>query len=319
MSSQLTNNNYTTVLESLNPYISRQLNNMNLAQEMKKERKDWTRLYHKMLKELETMIDVQKMVKDIKKLTEEVNTMLTEVEGTILAASINNWMVNTTNIAGISEDLQYIVQSNMEDQVFQTQMMLADELDAYKGKGNRYVNENIREIQELYANEEQKEKNKGKVKDEEVILIKPYEVSESSSTKSSSFVDEEVDNLLKYMKFVKSPTQTRIFQPLPHYQSLWSRGEQDPDFWKEVVTTLVDNKYNTETVRNRYPIRMFQEGPPHKPFFIATENRGQVIIGPNKKTVATYVVGELEVLIWFMRTWMLKRGYCYNWYLKDVA
>ena len=90
MSSQLTNNNYTTVLESLNPYISRQLNNMNLAQEMKKERKDWTRLYHKMLKELETMIDVQKMVKDIKKLTEEVNTMLTEVEGTILAASINN-------------------------------------------------------------------------------------------------------------------------------------------------------------------------------------------------------------------------------------
>ena len=129
-------------------------------------------------------------------------------------------MVNTTNIAGISEDLQYIVQSNMEDQVFQTQMMLADELDAYKGKGNRYVNENIREIQELYANEEQKEKNKGKVKDEEVILIKPYEVSESSSTKSSSFVDEEVDNLLKYMKFVKSPTQTRIFQPLPHYQSL---------------------------------------------------------------------------------------------------
>jgi len=52
-----------------------------------------------------------------------------------------------------------------------------------------------------------------------------------------------------------------------------------------------------ETVRSRYPIRMFQGGLPHEPFFITINNRGQVIIGPNKKTVATYVVGELEVLI----------------------
>jgi len=48
------------------------------------------RLYQKILKGLETMIDVQKMVKDIKKLTEEANTTLTKVEGTILAASIKN-------------------------------------------------------------------------------------------------------------------------------------------------------------------------------------------------------------------------------------
>jgi len=90
----------------------------------------------------------------------------------------------------------------------------------YKEKENQYVDENIWEIQELYADEEQKEKDKGKVEDEEVILIKLYKVSESSSTKSSNFVDEEVNNLLKYMKFIKSPTQTRIFQPPPHYQSL---------------------------------------------------------------------------------------------------
>ena len=104
--------------------------------------------------------------------------------------------------------------------MFQIQRMLANELDAYKEKGNRYVDENIWKIQELYANEEQGKRGKGKVEDKEVILIKPYEVSESSSTKSLSFVDEEVNNLLKYMKFVKSPTQTRIFQPLPHYQLL---------------------------------------------------------------------------------------------------
>jgi len=42
---------------------------------------------------------------------------------------------------------------------------------------------------------------------------------------------------------------------------------------------------------------MFQEGLPHEPFFITINNQGQVIIGPNKKMVATYVVEELEVLV----------------------
>jgi len=59
----------------------------------------------------------------------------------------------------------------------------------------------------------------------------------------------------------------------------------------------VNNKYNTETSRNRCPIKMFQGGPPHEPFFIAINNREQVIIGPNKKLVAAYMVGEHKVLI----------------------
>ena len=104
--------------------------------------------------------------------------------------------------------------------MFQIQRILADKLDEYKEKENRYVNENIWEIQELYIDEEQKEKGKEKIEDEEVILIKPYEVSELISTKSSSFINKEINNLLKYMKLVRLPTQTRIFQPPLHYQSL---------------------------------------------------------------------------------------------------
>ena len=107
MSSQLSNNNnyYTTALVSPNPYISRQLNNMDQTQVMKREREDWLRLYHKTLKGLETMIEIQRMVKDMKKMAEEANTMIIEMEGTILMASIDNWTINTTNIAQISEDL----------------------------------------------------------------------------------------------------------------------------------------------------------------------------------------------------------------------
>jgi len=62
-----------------------------------------------------------------------------------------------------------------------------------------------------HIEEEVQDKGKGRVEEEEVILIKLYKASESTLTKSSSFIDEEIDNLLKHMKFVKSPTQTRIF------------------------------------------------------------------------------------------------------------
>ena len=89
--------------------------------------------------------------------------------------------------------------------------MLANKLNRYKGRGNSYVDENIQEIQDLYIDEKQQKKGKEIEEEEKVILIKPYKVSESISTKSSSFIDKEIDNLLKHMKFVKSPTQTRIF------------------------------------------------------------------------------------------------------------
>ena len=92
---------------------------MDQAQVMKREREDWTRLYHKTLKGIEVMIDIQRMVKDLKKIAEETNMTITEMEGTILMASINNRMVNTTNITQISEDLRYMVQSDINEQALQ--------------------------------------------------------------------------------------------------------------------------------------------------------------------------------------------------------
>ena len=270
---------------------------MDQAQVMKRERKDWSRLYHKMLKGLETMIDIQRLVKDIKKLAEEANTMMTEVEGSVLTASINNQVMNATNITQISEDLRYLVQSDMDEQAFQIQRMLADELDRYKGKGNKYVNDNIWEIQELYIEEEKKEE-KGRVESKEVILVRQYKVSSTTLLSSrTSFITDKVENLLKYMKFVKAPSQTRIFRPPVYYQSLKSRGEQDSTFWSEVAMVFLEKKHNTNILRNGYQISMFQGGPPHRPYFIAIDNREQIIIGPSKKIVATHMVGELEVLV----------------------
>ena len=86
-------------------------------------------------------------------------------------------------------------------------MMLADELDGYREQGNKYINDNIQKIQDLYKKEEQRlELRKVKVEEKEVILIKPYEtfISASTTTKSS-FIQDKVKNLMKYMKFIHSP------------------------------------------------------------------------------------------------------------------
>jgi len=89
----------------------------------------------------------------------------------------------------------------MDNRAFQIQRRLADELDRYKGKGNSHVETNIQEIQELYMDEEAKREGR-RIENDEVILIKPYEVSTTTSSSSMSFITDEVEHLFKHMKFV---------------------------------------------------------------------------------------------------------------------
>jgi len=80
--------------------------------------------------------------------------------------------------------------------------MLANELDTYKGRENIYMKDNIQEIQDLFKEEKIRKEN-GKIEDKEVILVKSYEVSQTSTSSSTtSFIIDKVKNLLKYIKFV---------------------------------------------------------------------------------------------------------------------
>ena len=65
----------------------------------------------------------------MKRLAEETSTTVAEMEGTILIASINNRTTNAMNIIQMAEDLQYLVQSNMDNRAFQIQRMLANKLN----------------------------------------------------------------------------------------------------------------------------------------------------------------------------------------------
>ena len=127
------------------------------------------------------MIDVQKQVQNMINIAEETNITITEMKEMILKASINNRTTNAMNILETLEDLQYLIQSNIEDRVYQIQRMLADELDAYSRQENQYVDNNIRKIQDLYKDrKKKKESNKGRVENKKVILIKLYKVSKST-------------------------------------------------------------------------------------------------------------------------------------------
>ena len=64
-----------------------------------------------------------------------------------------------------------------------------------------------------------------------------------------------------------------------------------------MAIAFLDKKYNTDMARNGYQIHIFQGGPPHEPYFIAKDNKDQIIIGLSKKIVAIHVVGELEILV----------------------
>jgi len=108
--------------------------------------------------------------------------------------------------------------------------MLADELDEYKERENKYINDNIKETQGLYKDEEIKKEFKEKeIQDEEVLLLKPYEELTRSDTKSS-FIQDKINNLEKHMKFIQLPMRTRTFSPPPHYKYVQAKGKQDSQF-----------------------------------------------------------------------------------------
>jgi len=114
----------------------------------------------------------------------------------------------------------------MENQAYHIQKLLADKLGNYKEKGNNYAEEYIKEIQDTYKQEdiimkEQDTKEKQQIQDKKVFLYKPYKVDSSRpKTPEPTFIQNKIENLEKYMKFIQAPIQTTPSYLLPYYKSL---------------------------------------------------------------------------------------------------
>ena len=72
-------------------------------------------------------------------------------------------------------------------------------------------------------------------------------LTESSSIEPT-FIQDELDNLEKHIKFVHSSAKTKIFTLPPHYKSIQPKGEQDNQFWKELAIIFVEQRHNMETL-----------------------------------------------------------------------
>ena len=121
-------------------------------------------------------------LQNIVKLAKEANTQVAEIENTILQVS-NDYRTQTAgDIFCISEDLQSIIQSNIENKAYHIQKLLANELDNWNENENEYMKGHIKEIQDIYKQEnvilkDQDIKGKQQIQDEEVLLYKPYQVN----------------------------------------------------------------------------------------------------------------------------------------------
>jgi len=49
-------------------------------------------------------------------------------------------------------------------------------------------------------------------------------------------------------------------------------------------------------MRKGFPIKMYTGESPHKQYFIVLILQGEIVIGPTKKLVVSYVVGDLTLL-----------------------
>jgi len=216
------------------------------------------------------MVDVQLQLQNIIKLVEKANTQIAEIETIILQASHNFRTQTAGNIFSISEDLQNIVQSDIENQAYHIQALLVNELGNCKGKRNEYAKVYIKKIQNVYKQDNFKlkkpvTKDKGQIQ-EEVLLYKPYNVdSPRSKTLKPTFIQNKIDNLEKYMKFMQIPVKTMLLYLLPYYKALRQQGEQDKQYWNKIAIAFLEKNHNTDTIRKGFPIKIYMRELPYKP------------------------------------------------------
>ena len=134
--------------------------------------------------------------------------------------------------------------------------------------------------------------NKKQAQEKEIFLYKLYNIALSRpKTLEPMFIQNEINNLEKYMKYMQSSVKMMLFYLPPHYKSPWPQGEQDKQYWNKIAIEFLKKKHNTDTTRKGLLIEMYTRGSPHKLYFIALILWGQIIIEPTKKIIRVVNTG----------------------------
>jgi len=108
------------------------------------------------------------------------------------------------------------------------------------------------------------------VQDKEVFLYKPHDILSKFSrpkTLEPMFIQDKINNLEKYMKFLQLPVKTVPFHLPPYYKSLWQKEEQNKQYWNEIAVEFLKQKHNVNITRWGFPIEMYMGGPSYKTLF----------------------------------------------------
>jgi uncharacterized phage infection (PIP) family protein YhgE len=162
---------------------------------------------------------------------------------------------------------------------------------------------NIREIsKEVDDVEEQPTKKVQEVEamdeDEDPLpipLITTSIRSRSPQGSATPTLAEEADHLEAFLTTSYStPTGPMKFTPPPGFHTLRKGGERDETYWHSLMTVFMDLSPMTTQTRKNFVVEMYRGGPPHAPFFICEDRHGGYAVGPVKKKLAAYALGDEE-------------------------
>jgi len=97
-----------------NSYITCIISNMNLIMILNKEKKDWTKKYHRIIQGLETMANIWLQVQNIVKLANIANNQLANIKTTLLQTGEIHKTQIRGDIYSISEKLRNIIYRDIE-------------------------------------------------------------------------------------------------------------------------------------------------------------------------------------------------------------
>jgi len=86
-------------------------------------------------------------IQNITKLADTANNQLVDIEIILLKIGETYRIQISEDIYSISEKLRNIIHEDIEQQTYHIQVLLANELNQYKNKGEERIDENIRVLQ----------------------------------------------------------------------------------------------------------------------------------------------------------------------------
>jgi hypothetical protein len=211
----------------------------------------------------------------------------------------------STHIHAIKNALWTLRTSQVVNQLHDMQAILATALDQCKNIPIPAVQENIRDIQQLYnhmirvispnpvrcdsPNHEERSPKQAKIESH----TSPTSPQSNSALSYASAMDnlnhtftDEAEHLRKFLHMIVQPVTAMKFRPPLRFNTIKDNGEKDEQYWEDILEALQDVEPINTVKQYGITIGCFAVGPQHCKCFIRKHGSFTYYIAPNKATLA---------------------------------